>query len=500
MSKEKEILFVVEALSNEKGVEKEIIFQALESALASATQKPNHYEMDIQVDINRNTGEYKTYRRWTVVADNDYEALIEEEKNISLKQALEQDPNLEVGSVIVKEIPSIDFGRIAAQNARQVLLQKIREAERKRIVESFIDKLGQLISGTVKRVTRDFIFVDLGNNAEGAIPRDQLIPKEVFRAGDRIRAYLLSVKPEAKAQQILLSRTDARMLAELFRIEVPEIGEGVIEIMDVAREPGQRAKVAVKTNDGRIDPIGACIGMRGSRVQAVSNELGNERIDIILWNANPAQYVINSLAPAEVVSIVVDEENHSMDIAIPEEQLSQAIGRSGQNIRLASELTGWTLNVMSEKEAVEKNEAESHDLQAMFMEKLDVDEDLAIILVREGFTSIEEIAYVPTSELLAVDEFDEDIVKALRERAKDILLAEAISEGTSATSSHSEHLIHLKGMTEEIAKLLAEHDIHTQEDLAEQAVDDLTDLGIQQDKAAELIMAAREPWFANSKN
>ncbi len=351
----------------------------------------------------------------------------------------------------------------------------------------------------VKRVTRDYIFVDLGNNAEAILPRESLIPKEIFRAGDRIRAYLLEVKADAKSQHILLSRAHKNMLIELFRIEVPEVGEGVIEIMGAAREPGLRAKLAVKTNDGRIDPIGACIGMRGSRVQTVSSELCSERIDIILWDPNPAQFVINSLAPAEVVSIVVDEENHSMDIAVPDEQLSQAIGRNGQNVRLASELTGWRLNVMGENEAAKKNEAEIHDLQANFVEQLDVEEDLAAILVREGFTTIEEIAYVPLQELMSIEEFDEEIVKALRERAKDILLTQAIAgeEKTLAKHQPAEDLLALKGMTPELAVKMASHGIFTQEDLAEQSVDDLIDLlELERNIAAELIMTAREPWFA----
>lgn len=499
MSKDRKLLQVVEALSNEKQVDNEIIFEALEAALEMATKKRFHYETNIKVAIDRETGDYYTYRVWDIVDDDDYNPLSDKELYIPIAQALTKDPEAQVGGEIREEIASEEFGRIAAQIARQVLTQKVREAERGRIVKNFLDRVGQLVNGVAKKITRDYIFIDLGNGAEAVIPREDLIPKEVFRPGDRVRGYLYAVRPDAKGPQIFMSRTCPEMLIELFKIEVPEIGEGIIEVMSAARDPGARAKIAVKTNDGRIDPIGACVGMRGSRVQAVSGELCGERIDIVLWDGNDAQFVINALAPAEVVSIVMDEEKHSMDVAVSEEQLSQAIGRNGQNVRLASELTGWTLNVMSQQEAVQKTEAEMETLQQRFIQYLDVDEELAAILIREGFTSIEEIAYVPAEELEAIEEFDEEIVKALRERANDALLTQVIAGDEQGRSQvPAEDLVSLEGMTTELAENLAKHGIITQEDLAEQSVDELIDLtGISKEQAAQLIMTAREPWFSN---
>lgn len=498
MSKEKKILQVVEALSNEKGVDKDDIFEALEAALEMATKKRYHHDINVKVKIDKETGDYETYRFWVVYEDDDLDALSDKELNIAYSQAIQKYPDVVVGDQVEELIPSEDFGRIAAQIARQVLTQKVREVEKRRILKIYQDKVGQLITGIVKKITRDYIFIDLGSNAEAVIPRENLIPKEVQRPGDRIRGYLKTVKTDLKGSNIIISRTEPEMLIELFKIEVPEIGEGVIEVMSAARDPGARAKIAVKTNDGRIDPIGACVGMRGSRVQAVSSELCGERIDIVLWDSNPAQFVINSLAPAEVVSIVMDEENHSMDVAVNEEQLSQAIGRNGQNVRLASELTGWTLNVMSEKEANQKSQDQIHDLKTMFIEHLDIDEDIADILIGEGFSSIEEIAYVPTQELLSIDEFDEEIVQALRERAKEALLTLAMKneEENAQSATPSEDLLELDGMTADLAEELAKNAIVTREDLAEQSVDDLIDLiGIERKKAADLIMLAREHWF-----
>ena len=392
----KEILLVVESVSNEKGVEKEVIFEALELALASATKKRYAEEADVRVAIDRVSGEYRAFRRWTIVeSETEMETPAAE---LSFAAAKEIDPSLELGSVYEDEIEPEAFGRIAAQTAKQVIVQRVREAERAKVVELYTPRLGELVSGTVKKVTREVVIVDLGNNAEAVLPRDQLIPRETFRISDRVRALLQRIEPEARGPQLILSRTDSQMLVKLFELEVPEIAEQVIEIKGAARDPGSRAKIAVKTNDGRIDPVGACVGMRGSRVQAVSGELANERIDIVLWDDNVAQLAINAMSPADVASIVVDEDTHAMDIAVAEDNLAQAIGRGGQNVRLASELTGWTLNIMTEEEAGQKQEAEMVDLLERFMGALDVDEDVAGVLIEEGFASLEEVAYVPLEE------------------------------------------------------------------------------------------------------
>src|SRR5579883_2866370 len=407
----KEILLVVEAVSNEKGVDREVIFQAIEAALETATKKKAEQEIDVKVEINRKTGDYATFRRWLIIDD----AKDEEEGDggltkMTLSQAKKHNPHAKIGEFVLEPMESIEFGRIAAQKAKQVIIQKVLEAERAQIVNAYKEKIGQLIMGTVKKVTRDFIVLDLGNNAEAILPRTEMIPHEAVRVGDRVRSYLYDIHSDgSKTPQILVSRTRPEMLIELFKIEVPEIGEELIEIKAAARDPGSRAKIAVKTNDGRIDPIGACVGMRGSRVQAVSGELGGERVDIVLWDDNPAQLVINAMSPAEVASIVVDEDTHTMDIAVKEEQLSQAIGRNGQNVRLASELTGWKLNVMSESQAKEKTAAEEESVLTLFQEKLGIDEDMAAVLVGEGFTTLEEIAYVPLQELLEIDGFDEEL-------------------------------------------------------------------------------------------
>ncbi len=494
----KEILLVAEAVSNEKDVSKAVIFEAIEVALATATKKRYDEEADIRVVIDRTSGDYETFRSWLVVSNDEVPALGTE---LTLEEALEIDPNLKPGDTWEEEVESVKFGRIAAQTAKQVIVQKVREAERAKVVELYRDRQGELIAGTVKKVTRDNIIVDLGNNAEALLPREHLIPRESFRMGDRVRAVLQEVRAEGRGPQLILSRTSSEMLIELFRIEVPEISEEVIEIRAAARDPGARAKIAVKTNDGRIDPIGACVGMRGSRVQAVSNELGGERVDIVLWDDNPAQLVINAMAPAEVASIVIDEDSHAMDVAVAEDALAMAIGRSGQNVRLASELTGWELNVMSEEDAAEKQQSEIGSIIDLFIKHLDADEELAEVLVEEGFTSLEEVAYVPVDEMLEIEGFDEDIVEALRTRAKDALLNLAIaSEEQLGDAEPAEDLLNMDGMEKHLAYLFAAKGIVTMEDLAEQGVEDLLDIeGLDEAKAAELIMTARAPWFAEQQ-
>jgi len=493
----KEILLVVEAVSNEKGVEEEVIFDALEAALASATRKRHAEDIDARVEIDRESGEYRAFRRWEVLADDDEENFESGDRQILLSEAKKQNPKLEVGDFIEEPIEAVAFGRIAAQTAKQVIVQKVRDAERAQVVEAYQDRVGELVMGVIKRVERSGVYLDLGGNAEGFIPRERLIPREPVRTGDRLRGYLEEVRPEARGPQLFVSRTAPQFLIELFKLEVPEVGQGLIDILGAARDPGLRAKIAVRSNDPRIDPVGACVGMRGSRVQTVSNELAGERIDIITWDENPVQFVINAMSPAEVVSIVVDEDSHSMDIAVEEDKLSQAIGRGGQNVRLASELCGWELNVMNEAQAEEKSEAESRALREVFMGALDVDEELASVLVQEGFSSLEEVAYVPLSELLEVEEFDEDIVQELRDRARDALLAQAIAGESGDGGEPAEDLLNMEGMDEDTARLLASNGIVTMEDLAEQAVDDLLEIeGFDADRAAQLIMTARAPWFA----
>ncbi|MDZ7736077.1 MAG: transcription termination factor NusA [Gammaproteobacteria bacterium] len=492
----KEVLMVVDAVSNEKGVSKDIIFEAIEAALASATKKRHRRDIEARVAINRQTGDYETFRRWEVVEDTD-EELEFPDHQIRLSTAREKQPDVEVGDYIEEPMESVEFGRIAAQTAKQVIVQKVREAERARVVDAFKDRKGEMVSGVVKRVERGNVIIDLGDNAEAMIMREYMIPREPVRPGDRLRAFLEDVRTEARGPQLFLSRIAPQLLIELFKIEVPEINEGLIEILAGARDPGSRAKIAVHAKDPRIDPIGACVGMRGSRVQAVSNELAGERVDIILWDENPAQFVINAMAPAEVVSIMVDEDSHSMDVAVAEDNLSQAIGRGGQNVKLASELTGWTLNVMSVEQAEEKSEAESQTLQQMFMEQLDVDEEIANILVQEGFSSVEEVAYVPESEMMEIEEFDNDLVEELRNRARDIMLTRAIvSEESVPDTPPADDLLNMEGMDQQLAWVLASRGITTMEDLAEQAVDDLIDIeGMDEARAGELIMTARMPWF-----
>jgi transcription termination/antitermination protein NusA len=496
----KEILLVVDAVSNEKGVDKEVIFQAIEAALASATKKRHGGEIDARVAIDRHTGDYETFRRWQVVDDED-ENFESPQRQVLHARAQQLQPGIAIGEYIEEPLESEAFGRIAAQTAKQVIVQKVREAEREKVVEAYKDRKGELVTGIVKRVERGNVYLDLGANAEAFVPREDMIPRESVRPGDRLRGYLKEVRSEPRGPQLFISRVAPEFLIELFKIEVPEIGQGLISILGAARDPGMRAKIAVKSHDQRIDPVGACVGMRGSRVQAVSNELAGERIDIILWDDNPAQFVINAMSPAEVISIVVDEDEHSMDLAIAEDQLSQAIGRGGQNVRLASQLTGWELNVMTEKEAEQKSEAETQTLQQLFMEQLDVDEEVAAILVQEGFSSIEEIAYVPTAELLQVEEFDEDVVEELRGRARDVLLTRAIvSEEALGEHEPAEDLLNLDGMDRELAYTLAGRGVITQEDLAELAVDELMDIeGMDEERAAALIMSARAPWFAEEQ-
>jgi N utilization substance protein A len=496
----KEILLVVDAVSNEKGVDKEIIFQAIEAALASATRKKHNGEIDARVAIDRKTGDYETFRRWEVIDDEDPEfESPQRQKLLSYARLIKDD--VEIGDYIEEPIESVGFGRIAAQTAKQVIFQKVREAERAQIADAYQDRIGTLVLGEVKRVERSGIFIDLGGSAEGFIPREDMIARESVRAGDRLRGFLKEVRTELRGPQLILSRTVPEFIVELFKLEVPEVGQGLIDIMGAARDPGLRAKIAVRSHDPRLDPVGACVGMRGSRVQSVSNELAGERVDIILWDDNPAQYVINAMSPAEVISIVVDEDKGSMDIAVAEEKLSQAIGRGGQNVRLASQLTGWELNVMTESQASEKSESEARTLTEMFKEQLDVDEEVAQILVQEGFSSIEEVAYVPPKELLEIDEFDEDIVEELRGRARDALLTRAIAtEEHQGESGATDDLMQLDGMDEDLAKLLVERSITDREELAEQAVDDLLDIeGLDKERAAELIMAARAPWFEDQE-
>jgi len=495
----KEILLVVDAVSNEKGVSKDVIFEALEAALASAARKLNNEERDVRVAIDRQTGEYETFRRWEVL-DDDAEMEFEEAQ-LFLRDARATNPEIEVGAYIEEPMANAEFGRIAAQTAKQVIVQRVREAERALVVEAYMDRAGEMVNGIVKRIERGNVYLDLGGNAEAFISRRHMIQGETVRPGERLRAYLYEVKAEPRGPQLFASRTAVEFLVALFELEVPEIGQDLISIMGGARDSGRRAKIAVRSNDRRTDPIGACVGMRGSRVQAVSNELAGERIDIILWDENPAQFVINAMAPAEVASIVVDEESQTMDVAVEESNLSQAIGRGGQNVRLASELSGWELNVLTLEQAEQKSEEESKKILDRFMERLDVGEDVANILVQEGFSNIEEVAYVPESELLEIEEFDEDIVNEIRRRARDALLTQLIAkEEVLDENRPQEDLMNLEGMTERLAYRLADKGLRTQEDLAELSVDELQEIDeISDEAAAELIMTARAPWFAEEE-
>lgn len=497
----KEILLVVDAVSNEKAVPREKIFQALETALATATKKKYEGEIEVRVEIDRKTGDYDTYRRWVVIADQ--AAMENPYAEITLEAAQIEQPDIQIGEYVEDQIDSVTFDRITTQTAKQVIVQKVREAERSQVVDQFKDKEGTIISGVVKKSNRDNVILDLGSNAEAVIFRDDMLPRETFRPGDRIRGLLYAVRPEARGSQLFVSRSSPDFLKELFRIEVPEIGEEMIEIMGAARDPGSRAKIAVKTNDRRIDPIGACIGMRGARVQAVSAELSGERADIVLYDDNPAQYVINAMAPADVASIIVDEDNHTMDIAVEAANLAQAIGRNGQNVRLASQLTGWELNVMTVEDMRAKHQAENDRIMNLFTSTLDIDDDFAGLLMEEGFSTLEEIAFVPVNELLAIDGLDEDMVEELRKRAKDALTTKALAKEESFEGVEpSEELLNLNDLGREMAYALAARGIGTLEDLAEQGIDDLADIeGLTAEKAGELIMAARNIcWFGEEQS
>jgi len=491
----RELLMLVDALAREKNVEKDIVFGALELALASATKKRFKDDVDVRVEIDRDTGEYKSFRRWQIVADNDHEIPAQQ---IAMTDAHERDPNLQINDFVEEPLEPVEFGRIGAQTAKQVILQKIRDAEREQILNDFLQRKEFIVTGAIKRMERGNAIIESGR-IEAALPKDQMIPKENLRIGDRVRAFLLKVDRNNRGPQLILSRTVPEFLIKLFEMEVPEIEENLLEIKAAARDPGSRAKIAVKSNDPRIDPIGTCVGMRGSRVQAMTAELAGERVDITLWSPDPAQFVINALAPAEVSKITVDEESHSMDVVVDEENLAQAIGRNGQNVRLASELSGWELNIMTEEESLKKNEVESATVRKLFMERLDVDEELAGILIQEGFTTLEEVAYVPINEMLEIESFDEDTVNELRSRARNALLVEAIASEEHVENVASD-LLTLEGMDNETARVLAAKGVTTQEDLADLAVDDLVELtGIDAERAKQLIMTARAPWFAESQ-
>ena len=492
----KEILLVVDAVSNEKGVSREVIFQAIEAALATATRKRHGGDIDVRVSIHRDTGEYETFRRWEVIGDDQEREF--PDRQLYLDQAQEIDPAAEIGGHVEVPMEAGDYGRIAAQAAKQVIMQKVREAEREQIVKEYSTRKGEMVTGVVKRMERGDAIVDLGGGVEAKLEKKKMIPREGLRPGDRIRAILEDVRPEPRGPQLFLSRIGPELLVELFKLEVPEVGEGLIEIHGAARDPGLRAKIAVHSKDPKIDPVGACVGIRGSRVQSVSNEIAGERVDIIKWSPDPAQFILNALAPAEALSVVVDEEAHSLDVIVDENQLSLAIGRNGQNVKLASELTGWEVNILTEQEAEAKSESEAEAAIRMFMERLDVGEDVAGILVQEGFTTIDEVAYVPRQELLDIEEFDEELVDELRKRAEDALLIQAIAEEERRKAAQpAEDLLEMEGMDEDTAYLLASHGIRTREDLAEQSVDDLMEAveGMEDERARELIMTARAPWF-----
>lgn len=493
----REILLLVDALAREKNVPRETVFIALEMALASATKrkftdKILQEEADVRVEIDRLSGEYSAFRRWTVVPDEEHE---EPARQIAITDAPERGENLALGDVIEEPLEAVDFGRIGAQTAKQVILQKIRDAEREQILQDFLARDEQLVTGTIKRMERGNVIVESGR-IEALLPKSELIPKENLRVGDRVRAFLLRIDRNLRGPQLVLSRISPEFIKLLFELEVPEIEEGLLEIKSAARDPGMRAKIAVKSNDPRVDPIGTCVGMRGSRVQAVTGELAGERVDIILWSADPAQFVINALAPAEVSSIIVDEEKHSMDVVVDEEQLAQAIGRGGQNVRLASELTGWQLNIMTEETANERRSTEQQSIQSLFMEKLDVDEEVAQILIEEGFSNLEEVAYVPLNEMLEIEAFDEDTVNELRRRARDAIVTAAIkTEETMETGA--EDLLGMEGMDADTAHQLASNGVRTMDELADLAIDELTEMtGMDEARAKALIMTARAPWFA----
>ncbi len=485
----REILLLVDALAHEKSVEREIIFEAVEEALASATKKKHKDAIDIKVEIDQETGEYETFRKWTILPED----LVEDEEiQVSLED--ERAKGLVENDIIKEPIESVEFGRIGAQAAKQVILQKVREAEREQILNEFLARDEKLVSGQIRRMERGNAIIEIGR-IDAVLPREQMIPKENLRIGDRVRAIVMEVDRGIKGPQLILSRVSPEFLIRLFELEVPEIEEGLLEIMAASRDPGLRSKIAVKANDQRLDPVGTCVGMRGSRVQAVTGELAGERVDIALWSIEPAQFVINAMAPAEISSIMVDEDKKSMDLVVSEDQLAQAIGRNGQNIRLATELTGWELNILSEEESDQKTKDEYTNVSQLFIEKLDVDADIADILVHEGFSTLEEIAYVPIDELIQIEAFDEDTVNELRSRASAVILKEAISN-EEKIKSPADDLLNMEGMDSDTAKLLASKSIITMEDLAELAADELIDIvKMDEERAKELIMTARAPWF-----
>ncbi len=487
----REILLLVDVLAREKNVSKEVVFGALEMALASASKKRIHDDADVRVAVDRETGDFETFRRWAVVAEEDY---LNENNQTPLSEAQEQDPEVEVGDFLEETIEPVDFGRIGAQAAKQVILQKIRDAEREQILSDFLDRKEHLVTGTIKRMERGNAVIEAGK-VEAVLPRDQMIPRENLRIGDRIKAFLLRVDRSARGPQLILSRTAPDFIVKLFAMEVPEVDDGLLEIKAAARDPGLRAKIAVKSNDQRIDPIGTCVGMRGMRVTAVTNELAGERVDIVLWSADPAQFVVGALAPAEVLSVVVDEDKHSMDVVVDEANLAVAIGRGGQNVRLASELTGWAINLMTEEESKTRVDAEAAAIRVLFMEKLDVDEDVANILINEGFSTLEEVAYVPLHEMLEIEAFDEATVQELRERARNELLTEAIV-AEEQLENVAEDMLSLEGMDKTLAAKLAAHGVKNRDDLADLAIDELVEMtGVDAERAKQLITTARAHWF-----
>ena len=488
----REVLLLADALAREKNVDKDIVFAALELALASATKKRFEEDVDVRVSVDRSSGEYDSFRRWQVVPDEELEF---PSRQISLIEAQAKVPDIQLDDFVEESLEPLEFGRIGAQAAKQVILQKIRDAEREQILSDFLMRKEHLVTGTIKRMERGNAIIESGR-LEALLPRDQMIPKENLRVGDRVRAYLSRIDRAGRGPQLILSRIAPEFVAKLFELEVPEIEEGLLEIKAAARDPGARAKIAVKSNDQRIDPIGTCVGMRGSRVQAVTGELAGERVDIVLWSEDPAQFVINALAPAEVSSIVVDEDTHSMDVVVDEEQLAQAIGRNGQNVRLASELSGWELNIMTVEQAQQRNDEEFSKVRQLFMDKLDVDSEVAEILVQEGFSTLEEVAYVPLSEMQEIESFDEDTVNELRSRARNALLTEAIAS-EEEVEHVAEDLLALEGMDNQTARTLASKGVTTRDDLADLAVDDLTEMtGMDDERAKKLIMTARAHWFA----
>lgn len=487
----REILLLVDVLAREKNVTKDIVFGALEMALASATKKRVHDDANVRVVVDRETGDFETFRRWEIVADADF---LHDEHQVPLSDAVKQDPEVEIGDFLEEALEPIDFGRIGAQAAKQVILQKIRDAEREQILNDFLSRKEHLVTGSVKRMERGNAIIETGK-VEALLPRDQMIPRENLRVGDRVKAYLLRIDRSARGPQLILSRTAPEFIIKLFAQEVPEVDDGLLEIKAAARDAGMRAKIAVKSNDQRIDPIGTCVGMRGMRVTAVTNELAGERVDIVLWSSDPAQFVIGALAPAEVSSIIVDEEKHGMDVVVDEQNLAIAIGRGGQNVRLASELTGWTINLMTEEESKTMVEAEAAAIRVLFMERLDVDEEVANILIEEGFSTLEEVAYVPLHEMLEIESFDEATVQELRERARNVLLTEAIVT-EEKIGEVADDMLSLDGMDKTLAGKLAGSGIKTRDDLADLAVDELTEMtGIDAQRAKQLITTARAHWF-----